>query len=119
MKTLAGEFRTSLLAATTQFIHYTNEPCALFVTAAGRRAWFRKSKSFEFALYRETPHGYSVAGEIIKGTRSASNGLLAVPAGAWISEYDPNKDKEEILEDAILYKGIDMIVSLLWVRDDI
>jgi hypothetical protein len=119
MEDLAGKFRTSMLAAATQFIHYTREPCALFVTVAGKRAWFRKSQSFGFVLHRDKPHGYSVAGEILKGLCTASDGPLAVPAGAWIEGFDPKLGKEEIMEDAVLYKGLDMIVSLLWVRDEI
>lgn len=119
MKSLAEEFRTSLLAAATQFIHYTKEPCALFVTVAGKRAWFRKSKTFDFTIYRETPHGYSVAGEILKGAYASSEKFLRVPAGAWLQEFDPKLGKEEIMEDSALFKGLNMIVSILWVRDEI
>ncbi len=115
---LATEFRTSNLATAVQFITYTKEPCALVVVIDGKMAWMRKGSSFDFFIPFGKIHEYSAAGELLAGKSGDTKRMVAVPAGAWLDKFDPD-GRENIYEDARAVPIYKMIVSLLWIRDEL
>ncbi len=115
---LAGEFRTSNQAAGIQFIRLTKEACAFIITIDGKIARMSKSRSFEFFVPFNTPHKYSAAGEILAGKSDDTRSMVATPAGAWLKGFDPD-GREMIHEDSRFLRHYGMIVTLLWVKDDL
>jgi len=115
---LADEFKTSRLATAVQFITYTKEPCAFIVTIGQKMAWMRKSASFEFYIPLRAPHPYSAAGEILTGKNGNTNGMVSVPAGAWLEGFDPG-GRDSICEDARSLSNYQIVMSLLWIRDEL
>lgn len=115
---LAAEFRTSSLASAVHFVEHTPEPCAIVASKGGSILWFRRSRHFEWRLKMGRLHGYSAAGEIADEKSGDTAGMVSSPAGAWIERFDPD-GKASIQEDARKVEGLDLIVSLLWVRDEL
>lgn len=112
---IADEFATSNLATAVQFVNYTREPCALIVSKSGKLAWSRKSPSFEFRI-RDQLHSYSAAAESWAGKYDATDGMVGVPAGAWLEDYSPDV-REQIKEDTRRVPNYDMCVTLLWIDE--
>lgn len=112
---LAEEFVTSNLATAVQFIKYTREPCALVLIRNGKIAWRWKNSAFEFWI-RDDLHPYSAAGEIFAGKSGDTEKMVAVPASAWLTQFEGDDDAE-IKEDARELQGYDTIVSMLWIDE--
>jgi len=115
---LATEFKTSNLAAAVHYVMHTMEACALVVSEGGKMKWFRRSASFDFFIRMGDVHKWSAAGEIQAGTSGDTCGMVSVPAGAWLDRFEPD-GRESIREDSRLLASLGMIVSLLWVDEDI
>ena len=116
---LAADFRTSSLATAVQFVTYTKEPVALIVTFDGRMKWMRRSPSFDFFVpLGKPPHGFTAAGEILSGKNGNTDGMVSVPAGAWLKAFDPT-GRETIMEDTREVQHYGMMMSLLWVNEEL
>lgn len=113
---LAKEFSTSNLAAAVHFVQHTPEPCALVVSKSNEVSWVRQSVGFEWPLRRDTLHPYSGASEINHGTSGDTKGMVETPAGAWISNIDPD-GRDSIQEDSRKVEPFGIVITLLWVRD--
>lgn len=114
---LKKEFRTSLLASCFQGVSLTREPSALVFSREGMVIWTKRSESFEFRLRTERVHSYTAAADIHRGAETSTEGLVDVPAGAWLPSFDPN-GREVIQEDAWAIPNYG-VVSILWLRDAI
>jgi hypothetical protein len=85
-----------------------------------KRRWYLVSQAFQedfLVSAAEAIHPYTCAHELIKtGVRTlrASN----VAAGAWLERYDPD-GKETVTEDSIALGSLGLILSLIWVGEDI
>lgn len=119
---LADEFGTSNLASARQFIEYTREPAALVVsTQDDAKGWVtrcQRSTSFSHRLRAARPHAYTAAGEIIDGKAGSTDGLVEIPAEAWL-ESVVRDSRSVIMEDSRSIPTLKMIVTLLWVDDEI
>jgi hypothetical protein len=112
---LAAEFATSTLATGVQYVTYTSEPTALVVSHAQQVLWLRRSESFEFWI-RDTLHPYSAAHEILSDKSGDTNGMVDVPAFAWLPQFEGD-DRANIKEDARKLHRYGIIVVLLWVEE--
>ncbi|MBT4814991.1 MAG: ImmA/IrrE family metallo-endopeptidase [Lentisphaerae bacterium] len=118
---LADEFGTSNLASARQFIDCTQEPAALVVCTQngdGWKCWHQRSASFTHRLRGSRPHPHTAAGEIIDGKGDSTGGLEEIPADAWL-ENVARDTRSCILEDSRSIPALKMIVTLLWVDDEI
>lgn len=118
LRSLAGEFRTTLTATAIQFLRYTREECVLVASKRGRRKWFWTTEQFSFRLRDELElHEYCCASELVKSGDSHVRGN-DVPAGSWLRGFSPN-DMECVTEDAIYSAGLDETLSLVWIHEAI
>lgn len=115
---LATEFSTSHLATIIQFITYTREPCALVVSKDAVVQWSRPSPSWEWPLRDGTLHRFSGAGEFFNSGNAPKPGMIETPAGAWIPQFSAGGD-ETIREDAFAWPEQQIVLSLLWVDDEL
>jgi len=116
---LAADFRTSSLATAVQFVTYTKEPVALVVTIDGKMRWMRRSASFGYFIpLAKPPHVFTAAGEILSGKNGNTGGMVSVPAGAWLKGFDL-KGRDVIMEDVREVRHYGMIVSLLWINEEL
>ena len=121
---LAEDFGTSNLASTRQFVEYTHEPAALVVCTKnggngnGWKCWFRRGSHFTHRIKQGRPHPYTAAGEIIDGKGESTNGLVKIPADAWLENVS-SRNRSFILEDSRSIQALGMVVSLLWIDDEI
>lgn len=119
---LAEEFGTSNLASARQFIEYTQEPAALVVStqddAGGWSTRCQRSASFAHRLRDARPHAHTAAGEIMDGKAGSTDGLVEVPAEAWLQNV-VRDSRSVIKEDSRSIPTLKMIVTLLWVDDEI
>jgi hypothetical protein len=118
---LADEFGTSNLAAARQFIDCTREPAALVVCRQDDgewKAWCQRGPNFPYRVRAGRPHAYTAAGEIIDGKGDSTEGLVEIPADAWL-ENVADSNRSPVLEDTRSIPALDMIVTLLWVDDEI
>ena len=118
---LAEEFGTSNLASARQFVEYTLEPLALVICTQQNddwKCWFQRSTSFVHRLKLSRPHSYTAAGEIIDGKAGSTDGLVEIPADAWL-ENVVKDSRSCIMEDSRFIPALRMIVTLLWVDNEI
>jgi len=115
---LAKQFKTTITATAIRFVSLTEESCALIASENSMRKWFFASKEFEFWLKEdESIHKYTCAAEIHAGKTMASRDNQVL-AGAWLQDYDESS-KECITEDSILLGNYGLVLSLLWVEEEI
>lgn len=118
VRMLAQQYRTTLTSTAIQFVHHSPEPLILAVSFDGHRRWFVMGDKTEGFFIREETylHKYSCAREVIsKGLKESK---ARVPAGAWLDRFDPN-GKAHIMEDALRGREGNVVMSLLWINEDI
>lgn len=118
LRSLADDFSTSHLATIIQFLTYTREPCALVYSKAATVQWIRKSENWEWPLCDGTVHRFSGAGEFFNSGNPPKPGMIKTPAGAWIPQFSAGGE-ETIREDAFAWPEQQVVLSLLWVDDDL
>ena len=115
---LADEFRTSSLATAVHFVEHTREPCAVVASRGGDVLWLRRSRNFDWRLTGGRLDPYSAAGEIVAGKSGDTAGMVDVAAGAWMEGFDRD-GKSTVREDSRRIEWLDLVISLLWVRDEL
>lgn len=114
---LAQEFRTTLTATALRYIGFSKEPCALVVSKGGLIKWYRKSNSFNFHIKVGKKLSFDTyAFDFFDGVDLPTE-PDSVPAHAWLAgEID---EEAELFEQSLSLKGYDVVLSLLWICDDI
>lgn len=113
-RSIATEYRVSLLAAARRFVELTSERCALVFTMAGAVRWSARSATFVpqiepgRRLDRDT-----VAFDIQRG--KLDDRPQEVPVSAWIDMSDDGG--AELIEHAVPVPEQNAVASLLWVRE--
>jgi len=117
VKDLAKEFRTTRTATALRYVQISSEPCAVVVCKEGKIKWYKKSLSFNFHVKvgeRLSPNTYAFDfyhGVDLPGRPDT------VPAAAWLAG---DIDGEAwIVEHSLALKSYDVVLSLLWIRDEI
>jgi hypothetical protein len=45
--------------------------------------------------------------------------MAATPANAWLSNYEYDKDHDDMMEDSRYFDYYDRTITLLWLKDDL
>ena len=114
---ISTEFRTTLTATALRYVSLSKEPCALVVSKDGYIKWYRKSDCFGFHVkvgeklsFDTFAFDYYDGVELPKDPDSVS-------ARAWLAgEIDEASD---IIEQSVSLGGYGVVLSLLWICDDI
>lgn len=117
VKELAQEFRTTLTATALRYVNISQEPCAVVVCKDGYIKWYKKSGSFN--------HHVRVKEKLSPNTYAFyfyEDGDLpmrpeTVPAAAWLAG-DIDEDAW-IIEHAITLRSYGVVLSLLWIHEEI
>ena len=114
---VAGEFRTTLTATALRYIGLSIEPCALVVCKDCAIKWYRKSDSFNFHVkVGEKLNFDTFAFDFFDGVGLPED-PDSVPARAWLAgEID---EKSDIIEQSISLGSYGVVLSLLWICDDV
>lgn len=114
---IAKEFRTTLTATALRYIGFSKEPCALVVSKDGLIKWYKKSGSFNFHVkVGKKLHPDTYAFDFFDGVDLPTQ-PESVPAYAWLSG-DINEESE-IFEQSFALGGFGVVLSLLWICDEI
>jgi hypothetical protein len=118
IRALAHRYSTTMTSTAIQLVHHSPEALILVVAFGEHRKWFVMGDRTEGFFVREETylHKYSCARELISKDLPRSKGK--VPAGAWLDNFDPN-GKESIVEDAMRGWDRNVVMSLLWINEDI
>lgn len=116
---LAQKYNTSLISTAIKFITVTEEACALIASHEMKRKWFVAGDNFDFCLLNEEKiSGQTCVSNIYKGKMNSERDKK-VSANSWLSGYD-QYSKAFITEDSIsLGKNYGVILTLLWIEEDI
>jgi hypothetical protein len=114
---IAKTFRTTLTATTLRYVGISKEPCALVVSNDGIIRWYKKSDSFNFHVkVREKLSIDTYAFDFFDGG-SLPEEPDSVPARAWLAgEID---EDAELFEQSISLGSYGVVLSLLWICDDV
>jgi hypothetical protein len=115
---LAEKFETSVLASAIQYINCSNEQVALVLSEGWTIQWSKRSKNFWPRIRSDQVSRDSAAGERLDGKAPDSDGMVAIPAYAWLSDYEYDKD-HDIMEDSRYLDYYDRSITFLWLRDDL
>ena len=117
VKELSTEFRTTLTATVLRYVQLSIEPCAVVVSKDGVIKWYKKSTSFNFHVKvgeKLSPSTYAF--DFYDGVNMPAQPQKA-PAYAWLSG---NFDEDaEIFEHSMALASYGVVLSLLWVCDEI
>lgn len=114
---LADEFSTTLTATSIRYAELTPEPCAVVISENNKIKWYKKSNSFSFHVdVGRALSSESIAFDYYDG-RTLPNEMDSVPASAWLS--GGIKDKSEINEHSIAIPRYNVVMSFLWINEDI
>lgn len=114
-RSIAADFRVSLMAAALRVVELTSERCALVFSLDRRVAWAARSDTFEPTIER---------GRRLDDTSAASDwfssgpryeGCQLVPGDAWLDHSAASK--VEIYEDSLSIPGTRGVLSLLWIPE--
>lgn len=117
VQSLAGKFRTTITATALRYVQLSSEPCAVAISKDGTIKWYKKSASFGYHVkvgkkLNPKTHAADFSGEAELPTRP-----MRVPAAAWIAgDMDQNA---EIFEHSLALRSYGVVISLLWVDDEI
>jgi Zn-dependent peptidase ImmA (M78 family) len=114
---LAQEFRTTLTATALRYVGFSKEPCALVVSKDGFIKWYRRSGSFNFHVKvgnKLSPDTYAF--DFFDGVELPAK-PDSVPAHAWLAG-DINEESE-LFEHSLSLGNYGVVLSLLWLCDDI
>lgn len=117
VKELSREFRTTLTATALRYVQLSREPCAVVVSRDGIIKWYTKSPDFDFHVrVGEKLSPYTYASDFYNGVDLPTRPQKG-PAYAWLSG---NLDEEaEIFEHSLALASYGVVISLLWVYDEI
>jgi hypothetical protein len=114
-RTIATDYKVSLLAAALRFVELTSERCALVFSRQGRVVWAARSNTF--LPFIERGRRLCEAGVAFDWFRIGKlcEGSQLVPADAW---FDHEGDADiEIWEDACDVPATGGVLSLLWIPE--
>lgn len=114
---VAKEFRTTLTATALRYVDFSKEPCALVVSKDGFIKWYRKSDSFDFHVKVGEKLSFDTfAFDYFDGVDLPKD-PDSVPARAWLAgKIDEESD---LVEQSITLGNYGVVLSLLWICDDI
>lgn len=114
-RSIATDFRVSLMAAALRFVELTSERCALVFSRDRHVAWAARSDTFipEIARGRRLDDE-SAASDWFTGRRMYEGSQL-VPGDAWLDGSAATR--VEIYEDSIAIPGTRGVLSLLWIPE--
>jgi hypothetical protein len=114
---IAKEFRTTLTATALRYVSFSNEPCALVVSKDCVIKWYRKSGNFNFHVKVGEKLSFDTfAFDFFDGIDLPKD-PDSVPARAWLAgEIDEESD---IIEQSVSIGNYGVVLSLLWICDDI
>jgi Zn-dependent peptidase ImmA (M78 family) len=114
---LAKKFRTTLTATALRYVGISKEPCALVVSKEGFIKWYRKSDSFNFHVKVGEKLSFDTyAFDFFDGVNLPTE-PDSVPAGAWLAgEID---EEAELFEQSLSLGSYGVVLSLLWICDDV
>lgn len=114
---VAKEFRTTLTATALRYVDFSKEPCALVVSKDGFIKWYRRSDSFDFHVKVGEKLSFDTfAFDYFDGVDLPKD-PDSVPARAWLAgKIDEESD---LVEQSITLGSYGVVLSLLWICDDI
>lgn len=116
-RSIAADFRVSLMAAALRFVELTSERCALVFSRDRKVAWAARSDSFAPVIERgRRLDDGSAASDWFTGRRTYE-GCQPVPGDAWLEHSAASK--VEICEDSLSIPGSNGVLSLLWVPETV
>ena len=117
IKVLSKEFNTTLTATAIRYVQLSIEPCAIAISKDRNIKWYKKSKSFDFHVKvgkKVSPDSYAF--DFYDGIDLPDKPMKA-SAHAWFTgDFD---EDAEIFEHSIGFYNYGVVISLLWVNDDI
>jgi len=117
VKDLAGRFRTTLTATASRYVELSLEPCAVAISKEGVIKWYKKSPSFDFHVKvgeKLSPNTYAF--DFYDGVDLPPRPEKA-PASAWlVGDVD---DEAEIFEHSLALRSYAVVLSLLWVHEEV
>jgi Zn-dependent peptidase ImmA (M78 family) len=114
---IAHEFRTTLTATALRYAQVSPEACAVVVCKEGKIKWYKKSGSFDFHVkVGEKLSPYTHAFDYFDGLDLPQR-PERVPAYAWLAG-DVDADAE-IVEHSLALGGYGVVLSLLWILEEI
>ena len=114
---IAKTFRTTLTATTLRYVGISKEPCALVVSKDGIIRWYRKSNSFNFHVRVGEKLSFDTyAFDFFDGVTLPTE-PDSVPARAWIA--GKIEEESELFEQSLSLGSYGVVLSLLWIRDDV
>jgi hypothetical protein len=114
---LAREFRTTLTSTALRYVQLSIEPCAVVISRDGMIKWYEKSTDFDFHVkVGQALSHFSYAYGLFKGI-SAPTKPERVPADSWLA--GGIAEEAEIFEHSLLLQSYNVVLSLLWINEDI
>lgn len=117
IRDIASKFRTSLTATALRYVHLSFEPCAIVISKGGIIKWYKKSNSFAFHVKvgeKLSPDSYAFD---FYHNKDLPEKPQRTPACAWLAGRI--NDEADIFEHSFALKNYGVVLSLLWVYDDI
>ena len=114
---LAKRFRTTLTATALRYVGISKEPCALVVSKDEFIKWYRKSDSFNFHVKVGEKLSFDTyAFDFFDGVNLPAE-PDSVPARAWLA--GEINEEAELFEQSLSLGGYGVVLSLLWICDDV
>ena len=113
IKTLAEDFRTSLMASAIRFVQFSNEDCYVVFSENDKVKWFKRSpRGSEMFIWPGAEiSDESLAYDVAFGDEPATE-LTEVPVGAWFPKV-ADADGIELFEQSVMLTEYGLIMSLL------
>ena len=117
VRDVAEQFRTTRTATALRYCQLSPEPCAVVKSENGIIRWYRKSDSFDFHVkVGENLSPDTYAFDFFDGVDLPSR-PQKVPATAWlVGSID---EEAEIFEDSLALQRYNVVLSLLWIYEEI
>jgi Zn-dependent peptidase ImmA (M78 family) len=117
IKSLAGEFGTSITATAVRFAELSAEFCAVVVSEKGRVRWSRTSEAFDDSFLIEPGSLLPVGSVAAALFRNESPELLQeLDTSEWLpDDLETEIESETIIEDARMFEKYGQVLSLLWI----
>jgi hypothetical protein len=113
-RSIARDFRVSLLAATRRFVELTSERCALAYASGGIVRWVVRSATFSPAIVSGGRiDSHTLAHDVMRG--KADDRAQDVPASSWLDMSDDGGN--EIVEHAVSIPEAGAVAALLWIPE--
>lgn len=114
---LAREFKTTLTSTALRYVQLSIEPCAVVISRDGIIGWYQKSEDFRFHVrVGEQLSHFSHASGFFKGIAPPAK-PERVPADGWLAGNI--SEEAEIFENSFPLGNYNVVLSLLWVNEDI